>query len=100
MPTGVPGLQKQPIRNRRSYTILFMHRSGGIFVKTRAEAYIEKLLDLGFIQIMTAHGWHHTTCFSERSGAIWTGTARELFSKKNGGINKVILAHCRMAKDG
>lgn len=86
-------------QNRRSYTTLFMHKDGGIFVKTRSEKYIEKLLKLGFISIMTAHGWHHTTMFSEKSGSVWTGTARELFSKKYGGDHKVVMAYCKVMKD-
>jgi hypothetical protein len=77
-----------------------MHRGGGIFVKTRSEKYIQKLLELGFIDIMTTHGWHHTTRFTEKSGVTWTGTARELFSKKGGGIQKVIMAYCRTANGG
>jgi hypothetical protein len=34
--------------------------------------------------------------FSGKSGAIWTGTARELFGKKNRGMQKVIMAYCRV----
>jgi hypothetical protein len=74
-----------------------MYRGGGIFVKTRSEKYIEKLLKLGFVEIMYTSGWHHSTRFSEKSGVTWTGTARELFSKKNGGMQKIIMAYCRMA---
>jgi len=100
MPMGVPGLQKRPIRIRNGWTTLLMHRSGGVFVKTRSIKYIEKLLSLGFVEIMVAGGWHHSTYFSEKSGAVWTGTARELFSKKSGGMNKIMLAYCKMVKDG
>ena len=88
------------MQNRRSYTTLFMHKNGGIFVKTRSEKYIEKLLKLGFIEIMTVHGWHHTTNFSEKSGVVWCGTARRLFSKKYGGMNKVAMAYCKVTNDG
>lgn len=89
--------RKNHIRKERGYTTLFVHKSGGIFVKTRSEKYIEKLSKLGFIPIMIICGWHHTTYFSEKSdGAIWTGTARELFGKKNGGIQKIIMAYCKV----
>jgi len=77
-----------------------MHKDRSIFVKTRSEKYIEKLLKLGFIEIMTVGGWHHSTYFPEKSGAIWTGTARKLFSRKSGGMNKIMLAYCKMVKDG
>lgn len=104
MPMGVPGSPKpstnpRRIRKRNGWTTLLMYKSGGIFIKTRSIKYIEKLLELGFVEIMTAGGWHHSTYFSRDSGAIWTGTARELFSKKGKGMSKIVLAHCKVAKD-
>jgi hypothetical protein len=84
---------------RRSYTTLFMHKDGGIFVKTRSEKCIEKLLKLGFVEIMTVHGWLHSTYFPEKSGAVWCGTAQQLFGKKSVGINKIIMAYCKVANE-
>jgi len=73
-------------------TALFTNREFRIFVKTASEKYKCRLEKLGLIPIFYAYGWMHSTAFPEDLKVAWRGTARELFSKKNQAMYKLLLA--------
>lgn len=80
-------------------TVLFMHKEERIFVKTRSLLYSKKLKELGFIELMYSSGWQHSTRFPRELKVAWSGNAREFFSKKSEGIQKVIMAYCKTTAD-
>ena len=80
-------------------TVLFMHKEERIFVKTRSLRYSEKLKELGFIELMYSCGWQHSTKFPRELKVAWFGNARDFFSKKSAGIQKVIMAYCKVTSN-
>jgi hypothetical protein len=73
-------------------TVLFTNGEFRIFVKTASEKYKYKLEKLGFIPLFYTYGFMHSTAFPEELKVAWKGNARDLFSKKNQAIYKLLLA--------
>ena len=80
-------------------TVLFIHKEERIFVKTGSLRYSKRLMELGFIELMYSCGWQHSTKFPRELKVAWSGNARDFFSKKSTGIQKVIMAYCKMTTD-
>jgi hypothetical protein len=75
-----------------AYTRIMIHKDNKIYVKTTSRKYEEKLIKLGFIELMNVSGFMNTVRFSTSIGAIWCGTARELFGKECRNVYRLILA--------